>query len=102
MDKRNIFIVGGSCGIGLELAKLLSDNYHEVYLGSRTNERLAEIPDIHHLSVDASAEPHPLKRIGNAQDIARFAAHLLSDSGSQITGQIIQVDGGMSSLRVFR
>jgi len=50
----------------------------------------------------ASAERHPLKRIGSPQDIAHLAAHLLSDTGAWITGQIIHVDGGMSSLRVFR
>ena len=50
----------------------------------------------------ASAERHPLKRIGSPQNIAQLAAYLLSDSGSWITGQIIHVDGGMSSLRVFR
>jgi len=41
-------------------------------------------------------------RIGSPQDIAQLAAHLLSDTGAWITGQIIHVDGGMSSLRVFR
>lgn len=237
MDKRNMFVVGGSSGIGLELKKSLNDNYHEIYDGSRTNKTLAEIPDVHHLELDvraesielealpeilhglvycpgtivlksfqrltindfledlnvnllgavkviqgclnrlkkspagasivlfstvaaktgmafhasvssakgaveglirslaaefapriranaiapaitdtplaqnllsndekrqASAERHPLKRIGAAQDIAPLAAHLLSDSGAGITGQTMHVDGGMSSLRVFR
>jgi NAD(P)-dependent dehydrogenase (short-subunit alcohol dehydrogenase family) len=237
MDKRNIFIVGGSSGIGLELVKVLSDNHCEVYVGSRTNKTLAKMPGVHHLAIDvlaesldlealpeilhgvvycpgtivlkpfqrltiedflddfnlnllgavkviqgcltrlkkspagasivlfstvavktgmafhtsvasakggvegltrslaaefaprirvnaiapsltdtplaqnllssqekrqASAERHPLKRIGTTQDIAQLAAHLLSDSGAWITGQIIHVDGGMSSLRVFR
>jgi NAD(P)-dependent dehydrogenase (short-subunit alcohol dehydrogenase family) len=50
----------------------------------------------------ASAERHPLKRIGSPRDIAHLAAHLLSDSGSWITGQVIHADGGMSSLRVFK
>ena len=50
----------------------------------------------------ASAERHPLKRIGSPQDIARLAVHLLSDSGSWISGQIIHVDGGMGALRVFK
>ncbi len=237
MDKKNIFIVGGSSGIGLELVKILHDNHHEIYVGSRTNKTLAEIPSIHHLALDvkaespelealpeilhglvycpgtivlkpfqrltiddflqdfnlnllgavkiiqgclkrlkkspvgasvilfstvavqagmafhasvcsakgavegltrslaaefaprirvnaiapsltdtplaqdllsseakrqAAAERHPLKRIGTTRDIAQLAAHLLSDSGTWITGQIIHVDGGMSSLRVFR
>jgi len=50
----------------------------------------------------ASAERHPLKRIGSPRDIAQLAVHLLSDSGSWITGQIIHVDGGMGALRVFK
>jgi 3-oxoacyl-[acyl-carrier protein] reductase len=237
MDKKNIFIVGGSSGIGLELVKILSDHHHEIYVGSRTNNALVEIPGAHHLALDvlaksidletlpeilhglvycpgtivlkpfqrltiddflndlnlnllgavkviqgclkrlkkspagasivlfstvavktgmafhasvasakaavegltrslaaefaprirvnaiapsltetplaenllssedkrrASAERHPLKRIGSPRDIAQLAVHLLSDSGSWITGQIIHADGGMSSLRVFK
>ena len=50
----------------------------------------------------ASADRHPLKRIGDSRDIAQLAAHLLSGNGSWITGQIFAVDGGMSSLRVFK
>jgi NAD(P)-dependent dehydrogenase (short-subunit alcohol dehydrogenase family) len=51
---------------------------------------------------EASAERHPLKRIGSASEMARMAAHLLSDDGAWMTGQILHVDGGMSSVRVFR
>jgi len=48
----------------------------------------------------ANAERHPLKRIGTAADIAQTAAFLLSEKSAWITGQIIHVDGGMSSLKV--
>ena len=237
MDKKNIFIVGGSSGIGLELVKILSDNHHEIYVGSRTADTLAEISDVHHIPMDvtaerlelgtlpetlqglvycpgtivlkpfqrltiddfkedfninllgavkviqgcikqlkksqtgasivlfstvavktgmafhasvasakaavegltrslaaefaprirvnaiapsltdtplaqnllsseekrkASADRHPLKRIGTPQEIARLAVHLLSETRAWLTGQIIYVDGGMSSLRTFR
>jgi NAD(P)-dependent dehydrogenase (short-subunit alcohol dehydrogenase family) len=50
----------------------------------------------------AFAERHPLKRIGLPHEVAGLALHLPSDSGSWITGQIFHVDGGMSSLRVFK
>ena len=50
----------------------------------------------------ASADRHPLKRIGRPQEIAGTAAHLLSDTGAWITGQVIPIDGGMSTLRTFR
>jgi len=237
MDKKNIFVVGGSSGIGLELVKALQDNRHEVYVGSRTNKTVTEIAGVHHLALDvsaefldldalpeilhglvycpgsivlkpfqrlsiddfladfnlnllgavkvvqgcltrlkksptgsaivlfstvavqtgmafhasvasakgavegltralaaefaprirvnaiapsltetplaenllsnedkrrAAAERHPLKRIGSPRDIAQLAVHLLSDNGSWITGQIMHVDGGMGSLRVFK
>jgi NAD(P)-dependent dehydrogenase (short-subunit alcohol dehydrogenase family) len=236
MDKKNIFIVGGSSGIGLELAKILSRDHHEIYVGSRTAESLAGIPDIHHVALDimaesldlealpetlqglvycpgtivlkpfqrltiddfkadfninllgavkviqgcmkqlkksqtgasivlfstvavktgmpfhasvasakaavegltrslaaefaprirvnaiapsltdtplarsllsseekrkASADRHPLKRVGTPRDIAQSAAHLLSDAGAWVTGQVHAVDGGMSALRTF-
>jgi NAD(P)-dependent dehydrogenase (short-subunit alcohol dehydrogenase family) len=45
------------------------------------------------------AERHPLKRVGTVDDIASVAAFLLSDESTWITGQIIGVDGGMSTLQ---
>ena len=237
MDRKNIFVVGGSSGIGLEIVKKLRIDQNEIYVASRTSEFLSDYPDIHHLSTDiteeipeldglpdvvhglvycpgtivlkpfqrltmadfrndleinllgavkiiqsclkrlkksptgasillfstvavkvgmpfhasvasakaavegltrslaaefaprirvnaiapsltntplaesllsneerqkASAERHPLKRIGHPQEIAGFAQHLLSDEGSWVTGQIFYIDGGMSSIRTFR
>jgi 3-oxoacyl-[acyl-carrier protein] reductase len=237
MDNKNILIVGGSSGIGLELVKVLSENYHEIYVGSRTADKLVEIPGVHHIPMDvtaetldletlpktlqglvycpgtivlkpfqrltiddfrndfninllgavkviqgcinllkkspsgasivlfstvavntgmpfhasvgsakaavegltrslaaefaprirvnaiapsltdtplaqnllsseekrkASADRHPLKRIGTPQEIARSAAYLLSDASAWISGQILPIDGGMSSLRTFK
>lgn len=43
---------------------------------------------------------HPLKRVGEAEDIANIAKFLLSDDSSWITGQVLGVDGGMSTLNV--
>lgn len=37
----------------------------------------------------------PLKRLGEVEDIAEMAAFLASDKASYITGQTIQIDGGM-------
>ena len=50
----------------------------------------------------ASADRHPLKRIGTAQEMAAAVLFLLSDAAAWITGQIIHVDGGMAALRTFR
>ena len=49
---------------------------------------------------EANALRHPLKRIGTTEDIANMAAFLLSEKGSWITGQILHVDGGMSTLKI--
>jgi len=49
---------------------------------------------------EANAEKHPLKRIGTPEDIANMAEFLLTEKSSWITGQIMHVDGGMSSLKV--
>jgi len=46
----------------------------------------------------ANAERHPLHRVGKPQDIAAMANFLLGEESSWITGQILHVDGGMSSL----
>jgi NAD(P)-dependent dehydrogenase (short-subunit alcohol dehydrogenase family) len=46
------------------------------------------------------AERHPLKRTGNPGDIARMAAFLLSAENGWITGQVLGVDGGISTLNI--
>jgi NAD(P)-dependent dehydrogenase (short-subunit alcohol dehydrogenase family) len=237
METQNFLIMGGSSGIGLEIVKALNESDNEIFVGSRTNDQLAQLDGVHHLPVDVQAEPfnleglpdvlhgmaycpgtirlkpfqrltiddfledfqinflgavktiqaclgrlkksatgasivlfstvavkagmpfhasvagakaavegltrslaaefaprirvnaiapsltdtpvaqnllsseekrqasadrHPLKRIGTPQEIGRLAAHLLSDASAWLTGQIIHIDGGMSALRTFR
>ncbi len=48
---------------------------------------------------EANALRHPLKRIGTTEDIANMAAFILSEKAGWITGQILHVDGGMSSIK---
>lgn len=49
---------------------------------------------------EKSAQRHPLKRVGTAEDMAKTARFLLSEDSSWISGQTFHVDGGMSSLLV--
>lgn len=49
----------------------------------------------------AAADRHPLKRVGQAGDMAAVAKLLLSENGGGfVSGQVWHVDGGMSALRV--
>ena len=45
-------------------------------------------------------ERHPLKRVGTAEEIANAAAYLLSDDSSWMTGNILQLDGGIGNVKI--
>ena len=66
---------------------------------SLTNTPLAASLLNSELKKETNALRHPLKRVGTADDIANMASFLLSPKASWITGQILHVDGGMSSLK---
>jgi NAD(P)-dependent dehydrogenase (short-subunit alcohol dehydrogenase family) len=48
--------------------------------------------------IEAAAQKHPLKRIGQPEEIASLAHFLLSPASSWMTGQVLHLDGGLSSL----
>ncbi|MEO9485116.1 MAG: SDR family oxidoreductase [Ekhidna sp.] len=48
---------------------------------------------------EASGKRHALNRVGTAEEVAKLATFLLSNDSSWMTGQIIGLDGGMSSIR---
>jgi NAD(P)-dependent dehydrogenase (short-subunit alcohol dehydrogenase family) len=58
-------------------------------------ERLLSTPE----KIEASANRHPLKKIGEPKDLANMVEFLLSENASWITGQILHVDGGMGSIK---
>ena len=50
--------------------------------------------------IDANAQRHPLKRVGTPLDIANAVEFLLTDKSSWVTGQILSIDGGMSTIKL--
>lgn len=48
---------------------------------------------------EANALRHPLKKLGTPANIAEMASFLLSEKSSWITGQVLHVDGGLSSIK---
>jgi len=53
------------------------------------------------LKKEAAAKRHPLQQVGRSEDIATLVAHLLSGPARFMTGQVLHVDGGLSSVRTF-
>lgn len=66
---------------------------------SLTNTALAEKLLSSQEKMEASANRHPLKRIGSPEEMGKIANFLLSEEASWITGQTIAVDGGMGSIK---
>jgi len=65
---------------------------------SLTNSKISQSMLKSPVVAEALAKAHPLKRLGEGKDSASLAKFLLSDESSWITGQIIGIDGGRSSL----
>ena len=51
------------------------------------------------LMLKASAAMHPLGRIGQPAEVAAVISWLLSDQSNWVTGQVIGIDGGLSTVR---
>ena len=67
---------------------------------SLTRTRIAEPLTKSPQMADAIAKLHPIPRLGEGEDPAALADFLLSDAAGWITGQVIGVDGGRSTVRV--
>ena len=79
-----------------EVMKILSDNQHEVYVGSRTDDKLGGIPGVHHLALDVKAEsliwkacPKPYKDSYTAR--ARSCLNHFSALPSMILKRILKL-----------
>ena len=49
--------------------------------------------------IEINKDRHPLKKIGEPIDIAKMVQFLLSEDSKWMTGQIVKVDGGISSIK---
>lgn len=63
---------------------------------SELTRRLVENP----AALRASEWMHPLGGVGDGKDVAGMAAFLVGPQASWITGQVIAVDGGLSSVKL--
>jgi NAD(P)-dependent dehydrogenase (short-subunit alcohol dehydrogenase family) len=66
---------------------------------SLTKTPLASFMTANEATATAIAALHPLQRLGEMDDISAMASLLLSPSSGWITGQVIGIDGGRSTLR---
>ncbi len=66
---------------------------------SLTRTRIAEPLTRSAPMAEAIAKQHPIPRLGEPEDAAALADFLLSDAAGWITGQVMAVDGGRSSVR---
>ena len=86
-------------GLGKSLAAELAPKTRvNIIAPSITNTPLADRFLNNEAKMEKSAQRHPLKRVGKADDIAAMTRFLLSDDSSWMTGQILGLDGGMSTL----
>ena len=86
-------------GLTISLASELAPNVRVNCIApslskSKMADKMFKNPKI----TEAIAKQHPLKRLGQGKDSAELAKFLLSDHSSWITGQVIGVDGGRSSI----
>jgi len=88
-------------GFAKALAAEYAPNFRvNVIAPSLTDTPLAEKILSSDTKRDKMGERHPLKRVGTKQDIAATALFLLEEQSSWITGQVLGVDGGMSTLNI--
>lgn len=94
-------VKGAIEGLAKALAAEFSPSIRvNVIAPSITNTPLAEKLLNSDAKKEANAMRHPLKKIGEPKDMANAAVFLLTEDSKWITGQVLTVDGGISSLKV--
>jgi len=90
-------IEGFAKSLAAEYAPSLRVN---VIAPSLTDTKLSEKLLSNETKREKMGDRHPLKRVGTPEDIANAVDFLLSEKSSWMTGQIIGIDGGLSTLNV--
>ena len=86
-------------GLTVALAAELAPNIRiNCIAPSLTRSKIASAVIKNSAIEESIAKVHPLKRIGEGNDSANLAHFLLTSKSSWITGQIIAVDGGRSTI----
>ena len=86
-------------GLTLALAAEFAPNVRVNCIApSLTNSKMSNFLLKNEKVADGIAKMHPLKRIGEGSDTASVARFLLTKESSWITGQVVGVDGGRSSV----
>ena len=86
-------------GLTLALAAEFAPNVRVNCIApSLTNSKISNFLLKNEKVAEGIAKMHPMKRIGEGDDSASVAKFLLTDESSWITGQILGVDGGRSSV----
>lgn len=68
MDAKNYLIVGGSSGIGLEIAKALHEKSKTVHVASRSNDALTGLDGMKYIRLDVQAESFDLEELPDVLD----------------------------------